>query len=39
MTLLQVLDGQQAGASQRELAAALIHRKVHRYTIAEWIES
>lgn len=39
LTLLQVLDGQQAGASQRELAAALIHRKVHRYTNAEWIES
>lgn len=39
VTLLQVLDGHQAGASQRELAASLIHRKVRRYTNAEWIES
>lgn len=39
LTLLQVLDGNQAGASQRELAASLIHPKVRRYTNAEWIES
>ncbi|ARS26391.1 DUF2285 domain-containing protein [Sphingomonas sp. C8-2] len=39
VTLLQVLDGHHAGASQRELAASLIHRKVRRYTNAEWIES
>jgi hypothetical protein len=39
LTLLQALDGQRAGATQRELAATLIHRKVHRYTNAEWIES
>lgn len=39
LTLLQALDGQKAGATQRELAAALIHRKVHRYSNAEWIES
>lgn len=39
LTLLQVLDGHHAGATQRELAASLIHRKVRRYTNAEWIES
>lgn len=39
LTLLQVLDGQRAGATQREMAASLIHRKVRRYSTAEWIES
>ncbi|QIG78577.1 DUF2285 domain-containing protein [Stakelama tenebrarum] len=39
LTLLQVLDGQRAGATQRELAASLIHRRVRRYTTAEWVES
>lgn len=39
LTLLQVLDGHQAGATQRELAASLIHRKVRRYSAAEWVES
>lgn len=39
LTLLQVLDGHDAGATQRELAASLIHRRVRRYTNAEWIES
>jgi hypothetical protein len=39
LTLLQVLDGREAGVNQRELAASLIHRKVRRYSNAEWIES
>ena len=39
VTLLQVLDGHQAGATQRELAASLIHRRVRRYSAAEWVES
>lgn len=39
LTLLQVLDGHRAGATQRELAASLIHRKVRRYSAAEWVES
>lgn len=39
LTLLQVLDGHHAGASQRELAASLIHGKVRRYSAAEWVES
>lgn len=39
LTLLQALDGQQAGATQRELAASLIHRRVRRYNTADWIES
>jgi hypothetical protein len=39
LTLLQVLDGLRAGASQRELAASLIHRKVRRYDPAEWTDS
>jgi len=39
LTLLQVLDGLRAGASQRELATSLIHPKVRRYNAAEWVES
>ena len=39
LTLLQVLDGLQAGATQRELAASLIHQKVRRYSAADWVES
>lgn len=39
LTLLQVLDGRRAGASQRELAASLIHPKVRRYTPTEWTDS
>jgi len=39
LTLLQVLDGHHAGATQRELAASLIHRRVRRYNAAEWVES
>jgi len=39
LTLLQVLDGLHAGATQRELAASLIHQKVRRYSAADWIES
>lgn len=39
LTLLQVLDGHRAGATQRELAASLIHRRVRRYNAAEWVES
>ena len=39
LTLLQVLDGHSAGATQRELAASLIHRRVRRYNAAEWVES
>ena len=33
------VDGHQAGATQRELAASLIHRRVRRYSAAEWVES
>jgi len=39
LSLLQVLDGHRAGATQRELAASLIHRRVGRYNTAEWVES
>ena len=39
LTLLQVLDGLQAGATQRELATSLIHQKVRRYSAADWVES
>ncbi|WP_230280019.1 DUF2285 domain-containing protein [Altererythrobacter sp. H2] len=39
LTLLQVLDGRRAGASQRELAASLIHPKVRRYTPTKWTDS
>jgi len=39
LTLLQVLDGRRAGASQRELAASLIHPKVRHYTPTEWTDS
>lgn len=39
LSLLQVLDGHHAGATQRELAASLIHRRVSRYNTAEWVES
>lgn len=39
LTLLQVLDGLQAGATQRELATSLIHKKVRRYSAADWVES
>ena len=39
LTLLQVLDGHRAGATQRELAASLIHRRVRGFSAAEWVES
>ncbi len=39
LTLLQVLDGQRAGASRRELAAALIGGDVPDYSAAEWADS
>ncbi|HEV2597747.1 DUF2285 domain-containing protein [Sphingopyxis sp.] len=39
LTLLQLLDGHRAGASQRELAASLIHPKVRRYDPTEWSDS
>lgn len=39
LTLLQALDGQKAGATQRELAASLIHPKVRHYTPTEWTDS
>lgn len=39
LTLLRVLDGRQAGASRRELAATLIDNDVHQYSAAEWVES
>lgn len=37
--LLRVLDGHHAGASRRELAAALIDEEVRGYSAAEWVES
>lgn len=39
LTLLQVLDGREAGASRRELAATLIDGEVRDYSAAEWTES
>lgn len=39
LTLLQVLDGHHAGATQRELATALIHPKVRHYDLVEWTDS
>lgn len=39
LTLLQVLDGHHAGASRRELAAALIDAEVRTLNAAEWVES
>lgn len=39
LTLLQVLDGHQAGASRRELAAVLIDGDVREYSAAEWSDS
>ena len=39
LTLLRVLDGHHAGASRRELAAALIDGDVRHYNAAEWTES
>jgi hypothetical protein len=39
LTLLQVLDGHQAGASRRELAAVLIDGDVRDYSAAEWSDS
>jgi hypothetical protein len=36
LTLLRVLDGRQAGASRREMAAALIDGGVRDYSAAEW---
>lgn len=38
LTLLRVLDGREAGASRRELAAALIDGGVTGYSAAEWVE-
>ena len=39
LTLLQVLDGHQAGATRRELASALLDGEVRHYSAAEWTES
>lgn len=39
LTLLQVLDGHQAGVTRRELAAVLIGGDVRGYNAAEWTES
>ncbi len=39
LTLLQVLDGHRAGATRRELAAALIDDDVRGYSAAEWADS
>ncbi|MEN7537310.1 DUF2285 domain-containing protein [Aurantiacibacter flavus] len=39
LTLLQVLDGHHAGATRRELAAALIDRDVRDYSAADWNDS
>ena len=39
LTLLQVLDGRSAGATRRELAAALIDRDVRDYSAADWNDS
>ncbi|CAH0351816.1 MULTISPECIES: DUF2285 domain-containing protein [unclassified Sphingobium] len=39
LTLLQVLDGLQAGATRKELAAALIDGDVCAYNAADWTES
>ena len=39
LTLLQVLDGHRAGATRRELAAALIDDDVRDYSAAEWADS
>jgi hypothetical protein len=39
LMLLRVLDGHHAGASRRELAAALIDDDVCGYSAAEWVES
>ena len=36
LTLLRALDGHQAGASPRELAAVLIDRDVRKYSAGEW---
>lgn len=39
LTLLRLLDGRRAGASQRELAAVLIDADVRDYSAAEWVDS
>ena len=39
LTLLRVLDGRQAGATRKELAAVLIDRDVQHFNAAEWTES
>lgn len=39
LTLLQVLDGQKAGATRRELAIALIGADVRDYSAADWADS
>jgi hypothetical protein len=39
LMLLRVLDGHHAGATRRELAAALIDEEVRGYSAAEWVES
>lgn len=39
LTLLRLLDGRQAGATQRELAAVLIDNGVRDYNAADWTES
>ncbi|NWK97359.1 hypothetical protein DM806_17125 [Sphingobium lactosutens] len=39
LTLLRVLDGRDAGASRRELAAVLIDAAVRGFSAAEWVES
>jgi hypothetical protein len=39
LTLLRLLDGRRAGASQRELAAVLIDNKVRTYSAADWTDS
>ncbi|MCZ4107012.1 DUF2285 domain-containing protein [Brevundimonas diminuta] len=38
LTLLRVLDGREAGASPRELAAVLIDRDVRHFSAAEWTD-
>jgi len=39
LTLLRALDGQQEGATRKELAAVLIDRDVQHFNAAEWSES
>lgn len=39
LTLFRLLDGRQAGATQRELAAVLIGDGVRAYNAADWTES